>query len=60
MSPARLAIKIDALRDETISLKGELIAEIRRLDTRIHSVDCLRTAMDVRERLAALEARRTS
>jgi len=56
---ARLSIKIDARRTETVSLKGELIAEIRRLDTRIDGIDReLRTAMDVRERLAALEARR--
>jgi hypothetical protein len=56
---ARLTIKIDALRTETLSLKAELLAEIRRLDTRIDGVDReLRTAIDVRERLAALEARR--
>jgi hypothetical protein len=56
---ARLTIKLDALRTETLSLKAELLAEIRRLDTRIDSVDReLRTAIDVRERLAALEARR--
>lgn len=48
----RLDTKID-------SMKGELIAEIRRLDARIDGVDReLRTAIDVRERLAALEARR--
>jgi len=57
----RLTTKIDSLRTETISLKGELIAEIRRLDTRIDGLDReLRTAIDIRERLAALEARRTS
>lgn len=51
---ARLGQKIDGLR-------GELVAEIRRLDTRIDGVDReLRTAIDVRERLAALEARRPS
>jgi phage shock protein A len=56
---ARLTVKLDALRTETLSLKAELLAEIRRLDTRIDSVDReLRTAIDVRERLAALEARR--
>ena len=48
---ARLTIKIDALRNE-------MIAEIRRVDTRIEGVDReLRTAIDIRERLAALEAR---
>ena len=56
---SRLTAKIDSLRTETISLKGELIAEIRRLDTRIDGLDReLRTAIDIRERLAALEARR--
>src|SRR5207249_12000263 len=58
---ARLTVKIDGLRPETVSLKGELIAEIRRLDTKIDGVDReLRTAIDIRERLAALEARRAS
>jgi len=57
----RLTAKIDSLRTETISLKGEVIAEIRRLDTRIDGLDReLRTAIDIRERLAALEARRVS
>jgi hypothetical protein len=56
---ARLTIKLDALRTEALSLKAELFAEIRRLDIRIDGVDReLRTAIDVRERLAALEARR--
>jgi hypothetical protein len=56
---ARLTVKIDGLRTEMGSLKAELLAEIRRLDTRIDGVDReLRTAIDVRERLAALEARR--
>jgi len=65
---ARLTAKIDALRGETVSMKAELLAEIRRVDTRINGVDAriegldhqLRTAMDIRERLAALEARRSS
>ena len=56
---ARLTIKIDGLR-------AELLAELRRVDTRIDGVDHriesldreLRTAIDIRERLAALEARR--
>ena len=57
----RLSTKIDSLRTETISLKGELLAEIRRVDVRIDGVDReLRTAIDIRERLAALEARRVS
>ena len=51
---ARLTVKIDALRTE-------VVAEIRRVDTRIDGMDReLRTAIDIRERLAALEARRAS
>ncbi len=54
-----LDTKLGALRTETLSMKGELLAEIRRLDARIDGVDReLRTAVDIRERLAALEARR--
>jgi len=53
--------KIDALRTE-------FTVEIRRVDTRIDGVNTridgldreLRTAIDIRERLAALEARRSS
>ena len=49
-------------------MKNELLAEIRRVDARIDGVDAridgldrdLRTAIDIRERLAALEARRSS
>jgi len=56
---ARLSVKIEALWTE-------LVAEIRGVDTRIAGVDVridsldhqLRTAIDIRERLAALEARR--
>jgi hypothetical protein len=56
---ARLTGKLDSLRTETVSMKGELLAEIRRLDARVDGVDReLRTAIDIRERLAALEARR--
>jgi len=56
---ARLTAKIDSLRTETVSLKGELLAEIRRLDARIDGVDReVRSAIDIRERLAALEVRR--
>ena len=54
-----LDTKLGALRTETLSMKGELLAEIRRLDARVDGVDReLRTAMDIRERLAVLEARR--
>ena len=56
---ARLTDKLDALAAQMGHMKGELIAEIRRLDARIDGVDReLRTAIDIRERLAALEARR--
>ena len=55
----RLTIKIDSLAAQTSSMKNELISEIRRVDVRIDGVDReLRTAIDIRERLAALEARR--
>jgi len=55
----RLTVKVDSLRTEMVSMKGELLAEIRRVDARIDGVDReLRTAIDIRERLAALEARR--
>jgi len=58
---ARLSTKIDALDEKIDFLKGELIAEIRRVDTRIDGLDReVRTAIDIRERLAALEARRSS
>ena len=57
----RLSQKIDGLRSKTVSMKAELLAEIRRLDTRMDGMDReLRTAIDIRERLAALEARRAS
>ena len=57
----RLTVRLDALRSETVSMKAERLAEIRRVDTRIDGVDReLRTAIDIRERLATLEARRPS
>lgn len=56
---ARLTIKIDSLQAQMGSMKNELISEIRRVDVRIDGMDReLRTAIDIRERLAALEARR--
>jgi hypothetical protein len=56
----RLGDTIDSLAAQMGHMKGELIAEIRRLDARGDGVDRgLRTAIDIRERLAALEARRT-
>jgi len=57
---ARLSDKIDGVDARTVSMKNELLAEIRRVDVRIDSMDReLRTAIDIRERLAALEARRS-
>jgi hypothetical protein len=57
---ARLTTKIDSLHAQMGSMKNELVSEIRRVDVRIDRVDReLRVAIDVRERLAALEARRT-
>ena len=56
---ARLTSKVDALGAQVGHMKGELIAEIRRVDIRIDGVEReLRVAIDIRERLAALEARR--
>ena len=56
---ARLTTKIDALDQKIDSVKSEVLSEIRRLDTRIDGLDReVRTAIDIRERLAALEARR--
>ncbi len=56
----RVDQKIDGVDQKIGYMKGELIAEIRRLDARIDGVDReLRTAIDIRERLAALEARRS-
>jgi hypothetical protein len=55
---ARLTTKIDAIDQKIDSVKSELLSEIRRLDTRIDGLDReVRTAIDIRERLAALEAR---
>lgn len=56
----RVDQKVDNVDQKLTYMKGELIAEIRRLDARIDGVDReLRTAIDIRERLAALEARRS-
>jgi hypothetical protein len=56
---ARLGTKIDAIDQKIDSVKSELLSEIRRVDTRIDGLDReVRTAIDIRERLAALEARR--
>jgi hypothetical protein len=58
--------RLIALDQKMTSMKSELLSEIRRVDTRIDGVDSridgldqqLRVAIDIRERLAALEARR--
>jgi hypothetical protein len=58
--------RVTSLRTEMLSMKAELLAEIRRVDTRIDGVATridgldrqLQIAIDIRERLAALEARR--
>jgi chromosome segregation ATPase len=63
----RLSIKLDGLRAEIASNRAELLSEIRRVDIRIDAVDTrleslertVTMAIDVRERLAALEARRS-
>jgi molybdenum cofactor biosynthesis enzyme MoaA len=56
---ARLTTNIDSLHAQMSSMKNELVSEIRRVDVRIDSVDReLRVAIDIRERLTALEARR--
>jgi hypothetical protein len=51
--------KVDSLQAQMGSMKNELTSEIRRVDVRIDGVEReLRIAIDIRERLAALEARR--
>ena len=46
--------------DKIDSLRNEILSEIRRLDGRIDSLDShLQTAIDIRERLAKVEARLT-
>jgi prefoldin subunit 5 len=55
---AELLSHIQRLEQKIDSLKAELLSEIRRLDTRIDSLDReLKTAIDLRERLVAVEAR---
>ena len=63
MQISALDEKIDGLDDRLItridSLRNEMVSEIRRLDIRVDGLDReLRIAIDIRERLAALEARR--
>lgn len=57
---ARLTTRIDSLQAQMGSMKNELVSEIRRVDVRLDGIEReLRVAIDVRERLAALEARRS-
>lgn len=54
----RLDEKIDGLDDRIGSVKTEIVTEIKRLDEKIDRVDeKIDTAMQIRERLAALEAK---
>ena len=57
-SPDVVDAKVASLRTEIVSMKHELHAEIRRLDARVDTLEReLRSAIEIRERLAALEAR---
>jgi hypothetical protein len=57
---ARHVIKIGSLQAQMGSMKNELVSEIRRVDVRLDGMERgLRIAIDIRERLAALEARRS-
>ncbi len=58
----RLDEKMDSgfkrLDEKMDSIRNELLAEARRLDTRIDSLEKeLRTAIELRERIAAIEAK---
>jgi len=58
--PPRRQDRLDSLAAQMGHMRGEHVAEIRRVDARIDGVDReLRRAIDIRERLAALEARRS-
>jgi polyhydroxyalkanoate synthesis regulator phasin len=55
-----IEIKVDSFRAEAVSMKNELVSEIRRVDTRIDGLEReLRLTLDIRDRLTALEARRS-
>lgn len=54
----RLDEKVDNVDDRINSQKTEILTEIRRLDEKIDNVDeKIDTAIQIRERLAALEAK---
>jgi prefoldin subunit 5 len=53
-----LQAEIRHLNGRMDSLSAEIVSEIRRLDTRLDSLEPeLKLAIDIRERLAALEAK---
>ena len=61
----RLDQRIDSLRSEMGSWRNEMLSEFKRMDSRIDGVNSridslaaeLKTAIEIRERLAALEAK---
>lgn len=54
----KIGITSQRLDGKIDSLKGEVLSEIRRLDTRLDSLEReLKLAIEIRERLAALEAK---
>jgi predicted nucleic acid-binding Zn-ribbon protein len=58
---ARLNTRIDSLRSEVAAMKNELVAETRTVDVRVEGLAReIQIAMNIRERLVALEARRSS
>lgn len=53
-----LQVEIRPLDGKIDSMKAEMLSELRRLDTRLDSLEReLKLAIDIRERLAALEAK---
>ena len=53
-----LQVEIRRLDGKIDYMKAEMLSEIRRLDTRLDSLEReLKLAIDIRERLAALEAK---
>jgi cell division septum initiation protein DivIVA len=54
----RLDERIGSVRNEIGSLRNEMMSEFKRVDSRIDALAAeLKTAIDIRERLAALEAK---
>ncbi len=53
-----LQVEIRPLDGKIDSMKAEMLSELHRLDTRLDSLEReLKLAIDIRERLAALEAK---